>query len=350
MIASLCSPRFGKLPDGARLERISRSPNYRDGKFHNQIPTSMLIEGESQFSVLVDFLLHPRERLKPERPLPVVATDLKVLDPAVDVVVWLGHSSTYLHIDGRRILIDPVFSRHAAPFSLFNRAFEGEYPYSAESMPDIDYLILSHDHWDHLDYPTLKALLPRVGAVICPLGVGSHLEYWGFPAERIHEGDWYDTIELEPGFTVHVLPARHFSGRWLTRDKTLWAGFMLVSPKRKVFYSGDSGYGPQYREAGERFGELDLAIMENGQYDPKWAQIHQMPEETARAAVEVRARAMLPVHSGRFSITNHAWDAPFQRITAASRDAPYSLLTPMIGEPVNLDDIRRLFPRWWEQE
>lgn len=346
--SSACSPRFGKLPDGKRLERITKSPHYADGAFHNLEPTETLEKGSGRLSLLRDFFFKKWERRTPSTALPIIHTNLNAFTRQTDLVVWLGHSSLYAQLGGKRILIDPVFASSAAPFSGLNKAFMGHYPYSAESVPDIDYLIISHDHWDHLEYPTMIALQSRVKTVICPLGVGSHLEYWGFNPGSILEGDWGDTFHPEPGFTVAILPARHFSGRWIRNNKTLWASFMLETPGRRVFYSGDSGYGKHFADIGEHFGSVDLAIMESGQYNRQWRNIHMMPEETARAAVDVRARAVLPVHSGRFSLAYHAWDESYVRLAAASSDAPFRLLTPLMGEVVYLDDSAQTFTHWWE--
>ncbi len=349
MVAWSVSPGFGRLPDGERLARIQASPNYRDGEFRNQLPTQMMTGENGQVGTMWNFLFGKHERLKPEWALPAAATDLAALGRHTDVVVWLGHSSSYLQLDGKRILIDPVFSGYAAPFSLMNRAFQGEYPFTPEKIPEVDVLILSHDHWDHIDYPTLMALKAKVATVIVPLGVGAHLVAWGFDENRIHDADWNETLRPAPGLAVHVLPARHFSGRgMISRNQTLWAGFLLETPQRKVFYSGDSGFGPHFAEIGEKFGSVDLAIMENGQYDKDWAQVHMAPEEAARGAQEVRARAVLPVHSGRFTIANHAWDDPYKRIAAASEDKSYRLLTPIIGEAVRIGDATQTFSRWWE--
>jgi L-ascorbate metabolism protein UlaG (beta-lactamase superfamily) len=218
------------------------------------------------------------------QPLPLVNTDLASLPSGQDAMVWLGHSSWYLQLAGKRILIDPVFSNYAAPFSFINKAFAGDYPWHAEGMPEIDLLIISHDHYDHLDYATIKALMPKVKRVVTPLGVGSHLRYWGMESAIISEADWNQAVQVSDELTVHVLPARHFSGRGLKRNQTLWASFMFVTPQQKIYYSGDSGYGPHFKAIGEQFGEVDLAIMENGQYDQDWKYIHMMPEETAQAA------------------------------------------------------------------
>ena len=342
-------PKFGTLPQGPRLERIQSSPNYADGQFQNLVPTPQFSEGNSTTSVWWYFLFAKKERLIPTGSIPTVKTDLKTLDKSKDVVVWFGHSSYFMQLGGKRILIDPVFSAYAAPVSFANKAFPGANQYPAEDMPEIDYLLISHDHWDHLDYPTITALKPKVKNVICGLGVGSYFEDWGFDPELIQEADWFTAFEFEDAFTIHVLPARHFSGRLFSRNKTLWIGFALVTPERRVFYSGDGGYGPHFKQIGEMLNGFDLVIMENGQYDKNWPYIHLRPEEVALAAEELKAKALLPGHAGKFAIANHPWDESFERITQASQTKRYRLLTPMIGEPVELENLPQSFSRWWEE-
>lgn len=341
-------PRFGKLPDGSRLERIKSSPHYDSGQFQNLVLTPKFVEGDSSAAVTLKYLLGKKERLKPAEPIPVAKTDLKALDKTQDIVVWLGHSSYFLQLGGKRILIDPVFNTYASPVFFVNRAFAGTNQYSADDMPEIDYLLISHDHWDHLDYDTVTALRSKVNQVVCGLGVGAYLEQWGYEQSLIHEADWFGTLELDKDFVIHVLPARHFSGRMLTPNKTLWVGYALITPDRRVFYSGDGGYGPHFKQIGERLKGFDLAIMENGQYDARWPNIHMMPEEVAQATEDLHAKALLPGHAGKFAIANHAWDEPYDRVTAASRNKPYALFTPKIGEPVAVADPRQQFTQWWK--
>jgi Predicted Zn-dependent hydrolases of the beta-lactamase fold len=349
--ACALQPKIGPLPQGQRLERIQTSPHYVDGAFRNQLPTATLTSDKGQLATMWDFLFVPKQRLRPDHPLPMLKADLKALaEGRDDAVVWLGHSSLFLRLGGKSVLVDPVFSSYAAPLFFMNRAFDGNYPYAPDDMPGIDCLIISHDHWDHLDHDTVVALRPRINAVVCPLGVGAILEDWGFDPACIHEADWNQDVRLAQDFTVHVLPARHFSGRWITRNKTLWAGFLIETPGRKVFYSGDSGYGPHFAEIGQRFGGVDVAIMEDGQYDPGWRNIHMMPEEVAKGAEDLRAKAILPVHSGRFTISNHAWDDPYKRIAAASAGKAFRLLTPRIGEAADLNGQPQRFAHWWEAE
>ena len=345
----LQQPKFGELPAGARLEKIQTSPNYADGQFQNLIPTPQRAEGGSTAALWWEFFVAKKERPAPAESLPAMKPDLLTLDKSQDVVIWLGHSSYFVQLGGKRILIDPVFSSYASPVSFINKAFPGTNPYTAEDMPLIDYLFISHDHWDHLDYPTITALKPKIKNVICGLGVGAYFEQWGFAASQVHEADWLTSLELETDFIVHVLPARHFSGRLLSRNKTLWVSYALVTPERRIFFSGDSGYGPHFRQIGDRLNGFDLVILENGQYDKNWPYIHMMPEEVAQAAEDLKARALLPGHAGKFALANHSWDEPFKRITAAAQNKKYRLLTPLIGEPVELGNQQQVFSRWWER-
>ncbi|WP_244539076.1 MBL fold metallo-hydrolase [Pseudomonas aeruginosa] len=347
--AYLQHPKFGALPGGSHLQAIEHSPHYVNGEFRNLIDTPMRTEDTSFVSNVISMLFDRNPNLKPSVALPSVHADLKALPKDRDVVVWLGHSSYFVQLDGKRILIDPVFSTNAGPFSGTNVAFPGTTPYTADDMPDIDVLLVTHDHWDHLDYPSAKALLPKVGQVIVGLGVGEFFDRWGYPSDRIHEADWNDVLEPVPGLRIHVLPARHYSGRMLTRNKTLWVAFALETSQRRLFFSGDSGYGPHFREIGERFGGFDLVALDMGQYDKRWANIHMFPEQAVQAAQDLRAKALLPAHVGRFSIAAHDWDEPLNQIDQASQGRPYRLLTPTIGALVLLDDETQQFSRWWKR-
>jgi len=341
--------QFGALPKGARLKKIEASPNYRDGEFRNlePIPT-MTTEKRGVLERLVKSLAARKDRPRPENPVPTVKTDLTSLDKNDDTIIWLGHSSFYLRIAGRVILIDPVFSDNAAPIALANKAFSGTNIYTSEDMPDIDILLITHDHWDHLDYPTVMALKSKIAKIVCPLGVGAHFERWGFPGDSVVEMDWRDSLQLDGGPTIQALPARHYSGRTLTRNKTLWAAYALISPKHKIYISGDSGYGSHFRDAGEIFGGFDLAVLDSGQYNEDWRYVHMMPEDAALATTDLQAGSLIPAHVGKFSIARHSWDDPFIRLTKAMEPSQTPLLTPTIGEPVPLEAEEHHFSEWWK--
>lgn len=346
------SPQFGTLPDGVRLETIRKSPHYADGVFHNLLPTPILTDGSGTVGSLLQSFFLQKDNPVPPGPVPTVKTSLKSLDRNTDTVIWLGHSSFFIQLGGQRILVDPVLNDHAAPVSFSTRAFPGSNPYTTEDLPGIDVLLISHDHWDHLDYATLTALRPKIKKAVCGLGVGAHLQRWGFAENSIYEGDWGDSL-TQGALAIHITPARHYSGRSLTRSKTLWAGFVLETPQRRIFYSGDSGYGPHFAELGRQFGIFDLVLLDCGQYDKRWNLIHMMPEETAKAADDLHAKALLPAHAGKFSIAYHAWDEPYKRIAAASQDKSWRLVTPRIGEPLlfNMTETKEdnePVSQWWQ--
>ena len=282
-------PSFGRIPRGERLARIERSPNYRDGAFRNIHETPLMTSDKGRLQGLLDF--------------------------------------------GKRVLVDPVFCM-ASPVSFINKPFKGTDVYHPEDMPDIDYLVISHDHWDHLDYHTVRALKDRIGKVICGLGVGEHFEYWGFDKERIIELDWEEEVRLDSGFVMHCLPARHFSGRGLPANKTLWASFLLETPSRKIYLAGDGGYDTHFARIGDCFPGIDLAILENGQYNEGWKYIHLMPDYLTRAALDLKAKKVMTVHHSKYALAHHHWDEPLRNEMNMAKNDSLHVLIPVIGEVV----------------
>ena len=339
---------FGKNPTGARLERIKHSPNYKNGQFHNLSSTPAFGENVTMGGIIYDKLFKKFPDLKPDHPIPSIKTDLHQLDTTKNELVWFGHSSYYLQIDGLRILVDPVFSENAAPVYHTLMAFPGSNIYTISDLPEIDYLLITHDHYDHLDRQTIQAIKGKVKQVICGLGVGSHLEYWGYDPKIIIEKDWYEHIRINENFTIFVEPARHFSGRGFVRNKTLWVSYVLQSPSLNIYLGGDSGYDSHYAEIGSKYGPFDLAVLENGQYNKAWPYIHERPEEVLKAAVDLHAKRILPVHSSKFALANHPWYEPLAKLTELNGSAHLNLITPKIGEVVDLDNKEQVFGRWWE--
>jgi len=225
--------RFGKHPEGERLARVQQSPNYKDGEFKNLATTPMLAEGASYWKMTIEFFT--KKVKEPKGELPSKKTNLQALDSAENVLIWMGHSTYFMQIDGKKLLVDPVMSGNASPVTFTTKAFKGTDIYTYDDIPEIDYLIITHDHWDHLDYNTVTALQPKIKKVICPLGNGSHFEYWGYESEKILEEDWFQTIQLEEGFQIHVTPSRHFSGRGFKGKQTLWASYALNTPSANIF-------------------------------------------------------------------------------------------------------------------
>jgi len=340
-------PKFGALPKGERKERILASPNYRDNEFKNldSIPefTGSIIVGWTRMA------LKKKDNPRPKNPVPSVKTDLKDLDVDVDLVVWLGHSSYYFHKNGKRFLFDPVLSKRASPFPLVNRAFKGTNIYTVDDIPFIDYLLISHDHWDHLDYPTVKGLKDKIGFVVVPLGVGAHFERWGFAKEKIHELDWWDSVQINENVVLHALPALHYSGRSTKRNQTLWTSYGIISSALKLYFSGDSGYGTHLKMAGDTFGGFDIAFLDFGQYNEAWRWIHKLPEEIVLAANDLNATTIFPKHMGKFSQAYHSWDDPFIRTVEASEGQPYILIMPIPGEVISLDNPKQYISGWWKR-
>lgn len=339
-------PMFGALPNKERLARIQQSPNFKDGQFVNQELTPDLTEGVSYYAVMKEFFFQKSPQNTPVDSLPSQITDLKALAPDSNILVWFGHSSYFIQVDGKKILVDPVFSGAASPVKFTTPSYKGSDMYKVEDFPDIDYLFISHDHWDHLDYETLLKLRGKVKKVITGLGVGAHLQRWGYNDKDVIETDWYDTTLLDSGFTAITTPARHFSGRGFSRNKSLWASFVLQTPNMRIYIGGDSGYGKHFAEIGNKYGPFDLALLECGQYDKSWKYIHMMPQEVAQAALDLKASKLMPVHWCKFSLGIHAWDEPIIQVCQHSKKLEVPILTPMIGEKVILED-NKVFDTWW---
>jgi len=346
ILAYLQHPKFGAAPKGSRLKRMQASPHYRNGAFHNLEFTPSLTEGFSLRGILFAFLFKRGPRTIPGGEILSLKTDLQAL-PAGDWLVWMGHSSYYLQLHGLKILVDPVFSGNASPLPGSTKAFRGADIYRADELPPLDYLIITHDHYDHLDYETVTALQGKVRKVICGLGVGAHLERWGYAAGDIIEMEWNTETALQPGVRIYGLTARHFSGRTFRRNSTLWMSFLLETPTKKIYIGGDSGFGDHFTEIGAQHGPIDLAILENGQYNEAWKAIHFLPGENLQAAVELKAKRLMPVHSGKFRLAFHDWDQPLKEMWRLNKETGLPLVTPRIGEPVDLNDEGQVFGAWW---
>ena len=342
-------PVFGRAPRGERLARIERSPHYRNGRFHNLRNAPTMAGSKSFVQRLKEFLFDRPDRIKPGEPLPFVHTSLdSLVQSSDDALVWLGHSSVFVRTDGLSVLVDPVL-KAASPFSWMITPFKGSNGYTIDELPCTDVLIITHDHYDHLDYRTVKAIRERVGRVVCPLGVGEHLERWGYPADRITELDWDETTSIGNGIQLHCLSTQHFSGRALHPGNTLWAAFLLESPTRKIYFSGDGGYDDRFKKVRERFGNVDWTLIENGQYNEDWAFTHMMPEQVVQAIRDLAPRHVLPIHNSKFALARHEWDEPLRLLSATAERENLPLLTPRIGEVVLLNNKTQTFDRWWEE-
>ena len=339
------SDQMGALASGDRLNKMEHTATFKNGAFDNLEVTPAMKEGVSTVSVFMEFFFGKDKRNVPSKPLPVDITDLKNIPLNENVYVWFGHSSYYIQLDGKRILVDPVFSKHASPLPFGVTAFPMDHQYTADDMPDADILILTHDHWDHLDYPTILKIKNRVKDIVTSIGVGAHLEKWGYPVDHIHEMYWADSLTLD-GLKFTATPARHFSGRWLKRNTSLWSSFVVQSDSLKLFVGGDSGYGKHFKEIGKKHGPFDVAILENGQYNENWKYIHLMPEEAIQAANDLNSKVLIPVHNSKFPLANHAWDEPLIRITKEAKNKSFPLWTPKIGQIIYLNRSNETKP-WW---
>ncbi len=336
-------PVLGKAPAGLRLQRIRRSSNYNGKNFQNLVDTPVSREGVSMFKMLRDLSKRPANTAPP-KPIPSIHTDLQNLPDGEASLVWFGHSSYLLKIDKVHILVDPVFSGNASPVSIFAKAFPGSNVYGVKDMPaTIEAVLLTHDHYDHLDYKTILELKTRTNHFYTSLGVGAHLEYWGIEPEKITELDWWESTTLGD-LTLTATPGRHFSGRSLKRGGAIWSAFVLQASLSdhsragyRLFLGGDSGYEQHFKTIGDRFGPFDLAILECGQYNENWPYIHMMPEETVQAAKDLKATTLMPVHWGKFTLAMHPWDEPVRRVTAAAARAGLPITTPRIGEIVRIN-------------
>lgn len=343
------APQFGSSPDEAATERFASLPHYRDGRFENIGGVTVDFHGGSIISTLWEFLT--AADTKPAKRLPVAFTAGEVGTPVADMaarVTWYGHSAMFLELEGKRILIDPMLGAKASPLPIVGSTrFRLEKPLDALRFTRIDAVLISHDHYDHLDYRSIRRLKRHVRHFFVPLGVGAHLRGWGVPAERITELDWWESAELD-GIRLTAAPAQHFSGRGLSnRNTTLWAGWAIRGARHNIYFSGDSGYGPHFREIGERLGPFDFTMIECGQYNEKWAAIHSMPEESVQAHLDLRGAVMMPIHWGAFKLSLHAWTDPVERASVAAKEKGVNLVTPMIGQAVMLGDYDGI-GRWWE--
>ncbi|WP_319024652.1 MBL fold metallo-hydrolase [Microbulbifer hainanensis] len=284
----------------------------------------------------------------PEQPLPLRFIPAAELADAsgVATVYRLGHSSVLMRLDGQYVLTDPVFSERASPVQWMGPKRFHPLPFELEALPQIATVVISHDHYDHLDKASVLALDHKVGRYVAPLGVGNHLRRWGIAADKITELDWWQSVSVD-GLQFTATPAQHFSGRGLTdRDETLWAGWAIESRDARIFFSGDSGYFGGFREIGERLGPFDLTLIETGAYNRLWSQIHMLPEESVQAHIDLRGEVMLPIHNSTFDLALHDWYEPLERAAIAAERQGVRLVTPIIGAPLQVNAPNET-EAWW---
>lgn len=334
---------MGAAPSGARRLRMLESPQHQGERFTNRMPEKM-----PELWALAGRYWRGTANERPSLPPPVQvrqASDFPAL-AGVLAVTWLGHSSLLFEIDGTVVLTDPVFSERTSPLQFLGPKRFHAPPLGVEDLPEVDLVVISHDHYDHLDRDSIIALNRRSTRFLVPLGVGAHLAFWGVPEAQIEELDWWQETAVG-GLRVVCTPARHFSGRGLTdRNRTLWSSWVMLSEHQRVYFSGDTAMSEDFAEIGRRFGPFDLTAMEVGAYDRGWPDVHLGPEQAVQAHRELRGSLMLPVHWGTFDLALHSWTEPVERLRVAARSVGVTLLVPQVGQRIDAANPPPIVP-WW---
>jgi L-ascorbate metabolism protein UlaG (beta-lactamase superfamily) len=355
---------LGAAPTGQRGARVRRSPQFRDGAFRNTVPAAVLPPGSAR-RILRD-VLFGRQRRRPSRAVPLAAPAGESPSAGGLHVIWYGHSSALVEIEGARVLFDPLWSDRCSPSRLVGPRRIHPVPVRLADVPRLDAIVISHDHYDHLDMPTVRELVWRQEApFVVPLGVGAHLERWGVPGRRIIELDWDESHTVvvasesvkraerasdaagKPAVTLTATAARHFSGRGFARDTTLWASWVLAGPTRRVFYTGDSGYFEGYAAIGDAHGPFDATLMQVGAYGEGWPDIHMTPEDGVTAHLDVRGDLLIPLHWATFNLALHDWAEPADRVWREAKARGVRLAVPRPGERVDVDDAPQV-DGWWQ--
>jgi L-ascorbate metabolism protein UlaG (beta-lactamase superfamily) len=337
---------LGAQPSDIR-EVAERSPNFHDGVFVNLEPASFNIDREEQRNIVWE-LIAGRAEARPPTEIPLVIPEPRAFEaPAGQIAVsWFGHSTALLEIDGYRVLTDPVWSERCSPSDIIGPGRMHAPPVPLEALPALDAIVVSHDHYDHLDIDTILALAHSQWApFVVPLGVGAHLRDWGIPDERIIELDWNEQAHIDE-LTVICTPARHFSGRFLNRNATLWASWAIIGPAHRAYFGGDTGYTKSFAEIGADHGPFDITLMPVGAYNKVWPDIHMNPEEAVRAHLDVNGRLLVPIHWCTFRLAPHPWAEPIERLLAAADSAHIQVAVPRPGERVDPAATAESGP-WW---
>ena len=344
------SPQFGGVASKQQKEVFAKSKHYNDGKFVNNDGVKMEMSFKDSFKAMWT-LFKSNSNTKPNKNIAVQKIDSITIANYNSKArfIWFGHSTFLLQIKGNNLLIDPMFGNVPAPNPLLgNNRFSNKLPIEIEKLPYIDAVLITHDHYDHLDYQSIKKLKDKVNMFYTPLGVGIHLLKWGIEKERIIELDWWQEIKYDE-LTIRCTPAQHFSGRGISdREKTLWCSWIIQSDDENLFFSGDSGYAAHFKEIGDQYGPFDFAFMECGQYNNLWPLVHMFPEETAQAGLDIKAKKMMPIHWGAFKLASHYWTDPVERLLKKSKGLKVDLVIPEIGEfiEIGLTDSAEIYP-WW---
>jgi len=348
-----CQPikALGKNPSGDDLKKIEALPNYKNGEFQNleriQAPVNTTARRVPRWLGMTKYLFGKPKITRPSKPMPVVITDLINTSYQKPTVTWFGHSSILVKTTTANILIDPSFSGFAGPLSGLVKAFKGSNVYDGRDMPVIDALVISHDHYDHLDYQTIRQLRKKVKRVIVPMGVGSHFRKWGYDPKIITELNWNDSTTLTDKVTITATPAHHRSNRTFESRKTLWASYVIKADGYKIYFSGDTGYSKHFKIIGDQYGPFDLAMIECGQYNKRWSQSHLFPTQTVQATIDLKAAMTIPIHWGKFAESDHPWNEPVKLLVASADSLHVPVSIPYIGQPYSIGDPAINY-NWWD--
>jgi L-ascorbate metabolism protein UlaG (beta-lactamase superfamily) len=333
---------LGGRPKGARLKRVLRSPQYVDGRFRNKEDAPLTTASNRE---MLRRQFFGKEQREPLHPIPVMRPSLSQA-PGLRAT-WLGWATVLVELDGHRVLTDPVWSDRCSPSTLIGPKRFHAPPIALDDLPPVDLVVISHDHYDHLDMPVIRALATRGTHFAVPLGIGAHLERWDVPPAQIVELDWNESADVN-GLRVTATPCRHYSGRNPRyNNQTLWASWVVKGPEHRFFFSGDSGYSPLFKTIGQQHGPFDLTLIKIGAYDQTWETIHMNPEDAVRAHVDLGGKVMLPVHWATFNLGFHAWREPPDRALAAARKAGVTLVVPRPGQTLDLAAAARPVEEWW---
>ncbi|MFG2531309.1 MBL fold metallo-hydrolase [Streptomyces sp. NPDC048516] len=352
-LSALRPAAFGAVPTGERLARLRRSPQFVDGQFRNPVETRQLLNGSALPMVRTQLSREGRRRRAPVGRIPVYRpTAADGTEPPASGLrlTWMGHSSVLAEIDGQRVLFDPVWSERCSPFTWAGPKRMHPVPIELDELEPVDVVVISHDHYDHLDMPTVQGLTGAGAAFVVPLGVGADLEFWGVPAERITELDWHESTRIG-GLTLTATPAQHFCGRGLRGPQhTLWASWVVAGPDHRIYHSGDTGYFSGFAEIGASYGPFDATMIQIGAYSDFWPDIHMDPEQGVQSHLDLQGRepggVLLPIHWGTFNLAPHPWAEPAEWTLTAAQKAGVTSAHPRPGEPFEPADPPAVYP-WW---
>ncbi|EJP98494.1 MBL fold metallo-hydrolase [Bacillus cereus] len=316
-------------------------------KYINQIHTDVSFKPKDIIGLMTDYF-KMKTKLRPVKNLPIVLSNKN--NESLESVTWFGHSASLLKIEGKKLLLDPMFGDASSPFPVFNsKRYSGAFSLEHDELQEIDAIIISHNHYDHLNYKSIMQLKDRAKHFYVPTGVAQYLIKWGISPSKISEHNWWDEITFD-NIKLVCAPARHFSGRSMTdKDRSLWCSWLILGQETKVFFSGDSGYAPHFKEIGNKYGPFDLTLMECGQYDTRWSAIHMLPEETVQAHIDVKGELLVPIHWGAFTLALHEWSDPIERVTKEANRLGVNITTPQIGEAITLKSREYPTSAWWRE-